>query len=199
MRHRVVAQEGGIQAGVEMEGEGIGIGGGRHVAVRRHETVAHRHHGGGGQVFVAHPPSLAMHTQPVGHGGAIQDGRPELAEAVEKAVAEVAPVLELDAELEARLRLADELRVVELERVVVVADGGQRGLADADSADLRRLDQDDLATRGVVAAAQQLAKRRGSHPARRATADDDDAPNGLVAKVVVHALSLHPLVAPPVR
>ena len=65
------------------------------------------------------------------------------AERVHVRMPEPRPVDELDAEFEARLRGADEFGLVDAERAVEFEDGRDRGLADADGADLLGLDELD--------------------------------------------------------
>jgi hypothetical protein len=71
------------------------------------------------------------------------DRMAEGAERVDVAFALPAPVAELDAQLVGRLGLAHEVGLVEAEAGVEVADVRDGGLADADRADLGRLDQVD--------------------------------------------------------
>jgi len=89
---------------------------------------------------------------------------------VDVAVAQPAPVDELDAQLEGGAGLAHELVLVELEGMVVDVDERDRGLAHAHGADVVGLDQRDLPGR-----AQQLGQRGGGHPAGGAAAGHDDA------------------------
>ena len=91
------------------------------------------------------------------------------AEAVDVLVAYCAPVFELDAQLERRLRGAHEILLVDPEQLVKRAEQRDRGLADADGTDLIRLDERD-----IEILAQQLAERGCGHPAGRAAADDHD-------------------------
>ncbi len=177
---RVVAQVGGIQAGIEVIRIRIPVRRRGRVALRRHEPVGTRHHRGRGPILVRRHASSARKTQPVHERRTVVDGWPEVAEAVEETVAKLAPVAELDAQLEAGLRAAHEVGFVDSQRLVVGANGRQRGLADADGADVRRLDDDDLAgRRGTV---PQLARQRcRGHPARRSAAENDDLAHGLVA------------------
>ena len=65
----------------------------------------------------------------------------ELAELMEVAVAPGAPVVELDAEFEARLGGADKLRLVDAEHLVVELQGRDGGFPYADRADLIGFDQ----------------------------------------------------------
>jgi len=82
------------------------------------------------------------------------------AETVDIAVADLSPAVELDAELEAPLRLTYELRLVDFEQAI---EGGQvrnRRLADTDNADLFGFDQHHLDL-----AAIEFGNRGGGHPA----------------------------------
>src|SRR5690349_1321849 len=80
------------------------------------------------------------------------------------------PATKLDAELEGSLCLAHELRFVDLEQLVEVAQRGQRGLADPHGADVIGLDEREAVTLGM----QDLRARGRAHPAGRTAADDDD-------------------------
>ena len=71
----------------------------------------------------------AAKLQPVLIGRDGVDGRAEIAEAVEEAVADVPPVAELYADLEGGHRLAHEIGFVDAEPVVEDVDRGQRRLA----------------------------------------------------------------------
>ena len=66
-----------------------------------------------------------------------------IAERMEIALADPAPVHELDAELERRLGRADELVLVDPEHAVEGDQRRDRRLADADRADLLGFDQGD--------------------------------------------------------
>jgi hypothetical protein len=89
------------------------------------------------------------------------------------ALADPAPVDELDAELEGGIGRRHERRLVDAERLVERAQMRQRRLADADDADLLRFDQLDAAAPGHA-----LHQRRRGHPAGGAAAEHDDAGKG---------------------
>lgn len=101
---------------------------------------------------------------------------PDRPEAVHVAVAEARPVDELDAELERALRLADELRLLDLEEVVERDEMRDGRLADPDDADLLGLDQSYLEL-----PAEGFAECRRRHPAGTAPADDDDGAQRLAS------------------
>src|SRR3984957_5371505 len=105
------------------------------------------------------------------------DGGAESAERMPVSVADSTPILELDAELVSRLRLAHEIGFVDLEKAQQLDERRYRRLAYADGADVRRLNHVDHA----VPVRQRARQDAGRHPARRATADDGDAPDALVA------------------
>ena len=94
----------------------------------------------------------------------------EAPEGMHVAVAEEGPVLELDAQLEGALGLAQELVLVDAEHRVEANDARDRGLTDADDADLVGLDHGDRHP-GI----RDLCQRCRRHPAGRAAAEDDDA------------------------
>ena len=81
----------------------------------------------------------------------------------------LAPAVELDPQLDGGLGLAHELGLVEVDQGVEILDGRHRGLADADDADVRALDQRD----GRVRSDRPLDRGR-RHPAGGAAADDQD-------------------------
>ena len=110
----------------------------------------------------------------------------DLAEAVDVAVPRLAPVDELDPQLEGGLGGADHLHLIEPGQRVIVADRRDRRLAHADGSDLVGFDQGDV----ISAAREQLRQQRGRHPARGPTAYDGNAPNGRVGH------SSHPPVNP---
>ena len=92
------------------------------------------------------------------------------AEAVDVAVADAAPVDELDAELERAAHGAHELHLVDLQRVVEGAQMRHGRFAHADRADVLGFHQPDR-TPGN----SQRARQRGrGHPAGGAAAHDDD-------------------------
>ena len=93
----------------------------------------------------------------------------ELAETVRVAVADRAPVHELDAELERAARGAQELILVDAQNAIEGDDVRNRRLADTDDADLVRFHETNRAR-----APEVVRKCCGRHPAGGATADDDD-------------------------
>ena len=92
---------------------------------------------------------------------------------MKEAVADMAPISKLNAELESGLRSTNEVGAVQAQGLVVVADGRQGRLANTDRAYLWGLDQHDLAAFG-----QPLAQGCGRHPPGRAATDDDDLADG---------------------
>jgi len=112
----------------------------------------------------------------------LEAGRPVVLaghpEAVEVVLADVAPAFEVDAQLEHGLRLGHELLLVDAAQLVEGQQRRDRGLADADGADLVGLDQRD-----GQALAQRLGQARGCHPAGGAAAGDDDAAHGLARAI----------------
>src|SRR5690349_18832334 len=91
----------------------------------------------------------------------------ELTELVEILVARLAPVLEFDAQLEAGLRGLHEVALVDAEHLVEELKGRDAGFADADGADLIRLDQRD-----ALRALHGLRQRGSCHPAGGPATDD---------------------------
>src|SRR5579875_3424472 len=85
------------------------------------------------------------------------------------AVADLAPVVELDAELERAIGFSDEFRLIDFQQAVEGREVRNGGLADADRANLLRFYQDD-----IDRATEGLGDRGGTHPSRGSTADDGD-------------------------
>ena len=100
---------------------------------------------------------------------------PDLAESVHVAIAETAPVAELDTQLESAPRSAQEIVFVQAEHPVIFADGRNRRLAHTHRADLLGFHEADI-DRGPHGFREQ---RRG-HPAGRAPSGDDDLLDWLV-------------------
>src|SRR5450755_3202218 len=108
------------------------------------------------------------------------------AEWMEVGVSDTRPVAKFDAELEAALGATDEIVLIDSQCAVEQPDRRNCRLADADGADIRRLDQADRPE-----AALKLARQdRGGHPTGGAAPDDRDA---------VNALSGHRALAPSRR
>ena len=80
------------------------------------------------------------------------------------------PVAEFDAELERGLRLAHELRFVDPQQLVEVAQRRQRGLAHAHRADVVGFDEREAITLRM----QHLRAGGSTHPAGGTAADDHD-------------------------
>ena len=165
-----LAQESGIQSGVEVVGvRDFAQRRARHVRPWPHELGASRGRGVDGVVAEA-CDQAGMHTaQPeMMERQSIQVG-PELAETVGVAVADRAPVHELDAELERAARGAQELVFVDAQNAIEGDDVRDRRLADTDDADLVGFHQPNR-----TRAPEVVGKRGGRHPTRSATAHDDD-------------------------
>ena len=113
---------------------------------------------------------------PVGMEGDAALGQARGTERVYVALSRPCPVLELDPELEGRLRLAQEIVLVDGVGAKVVDDRRDGRLADAHRADLLRLDEPD----GAPEVREGLRQRRGGHPARGASPDDEDASDRLI-------------------
>ncbi len=101
-------------------------------------------------------------------------------EGVDVFVADPAPVLEFDAELEGRLGAANEVVLIDAERAVERADLRNGRLADADRADRFRLHQFDVA----IIVLQQLRQRGRRHPAGGPAADNEHFANSTIGHVV---------------
>src|SRR5689334_13841291 len=96
---------------------------------------------------------------------------PIRAEGMVIAVADGAPVHELDAEFEGAARTRQQLVFVYTQPLVELADGRNRGLSNANRADLVGFDQHDL----LDLATQNPAKPGRGHPSRGAAAHDRDS------------------------
>jgi hypothetical protein len=175
-----------------MEAVGIGVGHAGRLLIGRGELAMARHDRWHRPVLqIRHVVERLRQAQPVLVRAKAAQGRTEIAEGMEEAVADVAPVLEFDAELEAGLGLADKVGAVQAQRVVVDADRGQGRLAHPDGADLGRFHQRHLAGLGGVAR-QALGQRGRRHPAGGAAAHDDDPADRAAMRVIAaHLVSRH--------
>src|ERR1700681_2734016 len=90
---------------------------------------------------------------------------------VNVAIALPVPIAKLYPQFERCPRLAHELRLVDSEHVVEDLDMRQRGLADADNADLVGFNEGN----GVVFCSQLTADAGRTHPPGRTAAHNDDA------------------------
>ena len=182
----VAAQEARVEAGVEV----VGVG---DVRQRRVRAIGHRRHeavvpaGEGVDRIIVQRRGLAglAHLQPILVEGHHPEVLADLAEAVDVAVTDPAPVHELDAELERAHGLADERALVQVQRGVVELDHRDRRLAHADDADLLGLHEPDR-----IRWVQYLRQRRRGHPPGSATADDHDLMDAVRRRTVgrgVHA------------
>ena len=101
---------------------------------------------------------------------------PGIAEGMEVFFAVELPVLELDAQLEGRLRLAHEFGLADAEQAVEHDQRRDRRLAHADGADGIAFHQ-----RQVDRIAHGVGKRSGGHPAGRAATGNHDAAGFVIA------------------
>src|SRR5688500_607147 len=130
---------------------------------------------------VAEPRRLAepMHALPV----LLEADRPQVladsSEAMDVTIADIAPVDELDSELERTLRGANEVVLVDLEQLIEGPDVRDRRLSDTDGPDFVGLDEHD-----AITASQDFRQCGRAHPAGRASADDHD----VLDQPVVHGV-----------
>jgi hypothetical protein len=88
---------------------------------------------------------------------------------MEVAVADPAPILEIDPQFERRLGGGHKVGFVDPETLIETANVRQCRLTDSDDPDLLRLDQIDRAPAG-----KQRSQRSGSHPAGGTAANHDN-------------------------
>src|SRR5438105_6048256 len=101
----------------------------------------------------------------------------KIAEGMEMAVADRSPVDELDSQLEAALRRADEFTLVDAEHAVEDLHQRDGGFTNADDPDFVGFDQPDPR----LTLGQHSRKRRRRHPASGSTADDQDLANAVIS------------------
>src|SRR5690349_2156331 len=92
------------------------------------------------------------------------------AEAVDVALADAAPIHELDTELERAAYGAHEFDLVDLQRGVERTQVRNGGFTDSHGADVIGLDERD----GTAVALERMRERGGGHPSCRAAAHDDN-------------------------
>ena len=107
-----------------------------------------------------------------------------IAKCVQIALANMAPIVEFDAEFERAARFADKLSLIETEHAVQPSDLRNRGFANADRADGFRLDQRDL-----DGGAEHTGHGCRSDPAHGPASDDDNIFNVLALHISVLACS----------
>ena len=158
---------------------------GRRIARRRDEFSQRR--SDGVERIIADVLGLARRAglQPILMEGHQPEVATDRAEAVDIAVTDLSPVIELDAKLEAALGLANELRLIDLEQPVESGKVRNGRFADPDDPDFFGFNQDD-----VDLSAERLGYGRGAHPAGCATADDGDRPNRALRFLLRHALAI---------
>src|SRR5438132_3145353 len=102
-------------------------------------------------------------------------------------MAEPLPIDELDPELEGRLRLADELVLIDAKNTIECPDRRNGRFSDAHNSDFLGFDENDLAWL-VLGRDTQCC---GGHPAGRSAADDHDFSNVFVRRGFAHAITGH--------
>jgi len=168
----IAAQEPTIKPGIEMIG----------IADTANRGIAHLVHaakspafGGNGIERIVPQTAVAagaLAAQPV----VVKRQRPErhpcFAEGMQVRIADTAPIVELDAELECALRRAQHFVFIQTEKRIDQPDLWDGGLADTDDADLLGLDQAD-----TQLLAHGLGEACRGHPAGGTATDDDDVAN----------------------
>ena len=171
----IAAQEAGVKAGVELES----VGDLRQRRVgdiqRSGESTLRRGHAGEGELVDALKATESAQLEEIVMEGYCFDRHAEHAKRMQITIADPCPVIEADAELEGRLRTANEIVLVDAEQAVEGENLRNGCLAYADRADLLGFDQRDAAVRLT----QHLGQRGRGHPARGAAPHDDDAAQGV--------------------
>ena len=144
-----------------------------HLGARAHELGLQGRHRVDRIIVQITGQPLPAQAQPVMVKGQGIEFLPDLAKPMDIAVADGAPVDELDTQLERALGGADELVLVDFQGRVEVLDVRNRRFTHTDGADFVRFDQLD-----PVLIAEQFGQRRRRHPACRAASDDDDIERG---------------------
>src|SRR5882757_6720283 len=101
------------------------------------------------------------------------NGRAKIAKEMKVAVTRANPVPELDAELEGRLGLAQEVGFIDSQQAVHRLDDRHRGFTDANRADFLRLNQHDV----DASAREESREDGGGHPASRTPANNGGPTN----------------------
>src|SRR5690606_2659798 len=108
-----------------------------------------------------------------------------IAEGVEVAVADPAPIDEFDPQLERAVGGAQKLVLVDIQHAIEMDDGRNGRFTDADCSDRIAFDERNLAP----AVIEETRGCRSGHPARRTPSHDHDSANLVIATIRSHGLS----------
>ena len=174
-RFGIAPQIDSIEAGVEM------IGVNQRLQRRRRIVAAHETPGiGGGFVVAIGAKRRIKAERPAAQPVMVKADQPQVtprrAKGVHVAVPGTQPAIEFDAELDAALRFAQEIILVDAQPGVEQPDLRDGRLADTDGADVIRFDQRHPPVAG--ARFEEARQRCRRHPAGGAAADDDDIADG---------------------